>query len=244
LYDFGARVSLAVRWGGAKGGRVVDDLVSLTDLAPTFLEAAGEPVPQTMTGRSLKNVLASQKSGQVEPQRTAVFIGRERHVESAREGFLPYPQRAIRTHDFLYIINFKPDRYPLGDPYRLDSDNPPTIEELTENTRVTLADEDAGPAKAWLVSQRNNPQWKAHFDLAYARRPREELYDLKTDPHQVKNVAADARYSQARADLEKRLLDELKRTGDPRLIDDGRYFETPPLAGPVSEPTARQRRRN
>ncbi len=45
LYDFGASVSLAMRWGGMKKGRVVDDLVSLTDLAPTFLELAGLPHP-------------------------------------------------------------------------------------------------------------------------------------------------------------------------------------------------------
>jgi arylsulfatase A-like enzyme len=41
LYDFGSAVSLAIRWGGAQGGRVVDDLVSLVDLAPTLLEVAG-----------------------------------------------------------------------------------------------------------------------------------------------------------------------------------------------------------
>src|SRR5690606_34569162 len=106
---------------------------------------SGVEVPQTMTGRSLASVLRSEKAGQVDPQRTAAFIGRERHVDGAREGFLPYPQRAIRTHDYLYIINFRPDRNPLGDPYRLDSDNPPTAEEITDVTRVTLPDEDAGP---------------------------------------------------------------------------------------------------
>jgi N-sulfoglucosamine sulfohydrolase len=180
-------------------------------------------------------ILKSDKSGQVEPERTAAFIGRERHVENARAGFLPYPQRALRTHDFLYIINFKPDRYPLGDPYRLDGDNPPTAEEITEDTRCTLPDEDAGPAKAWLVGQRNNQAWKPLFELAYGKRPREELYDLKADPHQVKNVAADPRYAAKRGELEGRLMAELKRTGDPRLIDDGRFFETPPMAGPVTD---------
>jgi hypothetical protein len=188
-----------------------------------------------MTGKSLVGILRSDKSGQVDPQRTAVFFGRERHVESARAGFLPYPQRAIRTHDFLYVINFKPERYPLGDPYRLDGDDPPTAEEITENTRVTLPDEDAGPAKAWLVGQRNNPQWKSLFELAYGKRQREELYDLKADPHEVKNVAADPRYAAKRAELESRLMTELKRTGDPRLIDDGKFFETPPMAGPVTD---------
>lgn len=235
LYDFGASVSLAIRWGGAKSGRVVDDLVTLPDLAPTFLELGGVDVPKSMTGRSLVNLLKSDKSGQVEPARDAVFIGRERHVENARADFMPYPQRAIRTKDFLYIINFRPDRWPLGDPYRLDGDNPPTASEVTENTRATLPDEDAGPTKAWLVGVRNDAEWKAHFTAVYGKRPREELYDLKSDPDQMKNVAGDASYAQARAELETRLMKELKDTGDPRLVDDGRFYETPPMSGPVND---------
>lgn len=235
LYDFGSGVPLAVRWGGAKGGRVVDDLVSLTDLAPTFLEVGGVKVPDRMTGRSLVGVLTSEKTGRVDPSRTAVYVGRERHVENARADYAPYPQRAIRTHDFLYIINFKPDRWPLGDPYRLDGPAPPTAAEITEETRVTLPDEDAGPTKAWLVGVRNDPKWKAHFEWVYGKRPREELYDLKADPHQTKNVAADPAHAKTRAELERRLLDELKRTGDPRLEEGGRFFETPPLAGPVRD---------
>ncbi len=232
LYDFGSSVPLAIRWGGAKGGRTVDDLVSLTDLAPTFLELGGVPVPDTMTGRSLVRLLKSDRSGQVEPDRNAVFIGRERHVENARDGFLPYPQRAIRTHDHLYIVNFKPDRWPLGEPYRLEGQNPPSVEELTEETRATLPDEDAGPTKAWLVNQRDNPMWRPYFERAYGKRPREELYDLTKDPHQMHNVAADPAYAATRAQLEQRLFAELHRTSDPRVENEGRFFETPPLAGP------------
>jgi arylsulfatase A-like enzyme len=235
LYDFGSSVSLAIRWGGAKSGRVVDDLVTLPDLAPTFLELAEVEVPKTMTGRSLVNVLKSEKSGQVDPARNAVFIGRERHVENARADFMPYPQRAIRTKDFLYIINFRPDRWPLGDPYRLDGDNVPTVDDISNNTRVTLPDEDAGPTKAWLVGVRNDPQWKEHFAAVYGKRPREELFDLKADPDQMKNVAADEKYAKTRADLEARLMKELKETGDPRLVDDGKFYETPPMSGPVND---------
>ncbi len=234
LYDFGTSVPLAIRWGHAKGGRVIDDLISLTDLAPTFLELAGVAVPDLMTGRSLMPILHSTQSGLVDPTRDAVFMGRERHVAAARAGYLPYPQRAIRTHDFLYIINFKPDRWPLGDPIHLDDANPPTVEELTENTFATLMDDDAGPTKAWLVSARNRPEWKAHFDWVYGLRPREELYDLRTDPHQSNSVAANPRYADTRAELERRLLTELRRTGDPRMVDEGSFFETPPLAGPLA----------
>ena len=235
LYDFGSSVSLAMRWGKIQGGRVIDDLTSLTDLAPTFLELANVPVPQSMTGRSLAKHLRSNQSGQIDPRRTEVFIGRERHVDSARSDFLPYPQRAIRTRDFLYIINFKPDRWPLGDPYRLNDANPPSINELTENTFVTFPDDDAGPAKAWLVTHRDDPEWKWLFELSYSRRPREELYDLKTDPHQMTNVATAEAYAAVRRELEQKLMAELTRTNDPRLIDEGRFFESPPMSGPAPE---------
>ena len=243
LQDFGSGVSLAIRGPGVIAGRIVDDLITLPDLAPTFLEVGGLTPPAVMTGRSLVNLLRSDRSGQVEASRDAVYIGRERHVENARADFAPYPQRAVRTHDFLYIINFRPDRWPLGDPYRLDSATPPTAEELTEDTRVTFSDMDAGPTKAWLIGKRDDPRWKPYFDRALGKRPREELYDLRADPHQVRNVAAEPRYAEARAKLEQRLLGEMKRTGDPRLVEDGRFFETPPMAGPTDDTVAAPQRK-
>lgn len=227
LYDFGSRVSLVVAGPGVKGGRIVEDMVSLPDLAPTFLEAGGVEVPEVMTAKSLWPVLESEKQGLVDLARTQVFIGRERHVAVARAGGLPYPQRAIRTHDYLFIINFKPERYPLGDPYLLGTDKEPSVEQLTNTTFVTLADEDAGPTKAWLVS--NREEWKKHFDHAYGKRPMYELFDLKKDPHQMNNVAADPDYKEIVARLKKQLMDELKNTGDPRLVDGGKFFETSPM---------------
>ncbi len=235
LYDFGTRVSLAVAGPNVTGGRVVDDFVSLPDLAPTFLEAGGVAIPGVMTARSIWPVLRAAGEGQVDPARRQVFIGRERHVEMAREGNLPYPQRAIRTADYALVINFKPDRYPLGDPYLLHGDHPPTTEEVTETTFVTLPDEDAGPTKAWLVDHRNDPQWSSAFEHAYGKRPREELFDLQKDPNQMQNVASDPAYAEVLEDLRKRLMDELTSSGDPRVVDDGKFFETPPMAGPLPD---------
>jgi len=243
LYDFGTRVSLAIAGPGIKGGRVVDDFVNLPDLAPTFLEAGGAEAPEVMTARSLWPVLKSEQEGLVDKERTWVVTGRERHVEMAREGHLPYPQRGIRTAEYSFIINFRPERYPLGDHYRLAGDNPPSVEEVTETTFVTLPDEDAGPTKAWLVEHRNDPKWKPYFEHAYGKRPREELFDLRKDPHQMKNVAADPAYAKVAAELRERLLAELKRTGDPRLVDDGKYFESPPLAGPLPDDVNKPKRK-
>ena len=231
LYDFGTQVCLTIAGPGVKGGRVVDDFTVLPDLAPTFLEAGKVEIPKGMSARSLWNVLKSDKEGQVDPTRDANITGRERHVMKAREGQLPYPQRAIRTKDFQFVINFRPDRWPLGDPYNLGTDKEPTLEAMERNTFVTLPDEDAGPTKAWIVANRADPKVKPFFEHAYNKRPREELYDLRDDPDQMKNVANDPRYALEIDKLRNRLLAYLKKTNDPRLVDDGKFFETPPMAG-------------
>ena len=235
LYDFGSRVALALRGPGVEKGKVSDTLVSLPDLAPTFLEMAGVKPPATMTANSLQSLGVINGSGDIDRKtmpRDAVFIGRERHYPTARDGGLPYPQRAIRTKDHLYIINFRPDRWPLGDPRQLQGGTP-TWDKLANNTGVTLSDEDAGPAKAWLVLNRDTAQGKPFFDHAYGKRPAEELYVLSDDPHQMRNRAGDKTLEGIRKNLRERLLKTLEKTGDPRVQENGKFFETPPLAGPV-----------
>ena len=233
LYDFGTRVCLTIAGPGVNGGRVVDDFTVLPDLAPTFLETGKVDIPCSMSARSLWNVLKSDQEGQVDPTRDANITGRERHVQKAREGQLPYPQRAIRTKDFQFVINFRPDRWPLGDPYNLGTDKEPTLEKMEQNTFVTLPDEDAGPTKAWIVANRADPKVKPFFEHAYNKRPREELFDLRNDPDQMKNVAQDPKYAKEVEKLRNRLMAYLKKTNDPRLVDDGKFFETPPMAGPT-----------
>ena len=233
LYGFGTGVSLIVAGAGVKGGRVVDDMVTLPDLAPTFLEAGGVKPPAVMTGRSLWNVLQSDRQGLVDPARTWVVAGRERHVEIARPDYSPYPQRALRTLDHVLIVNFKPERWPLGNPYRLDGKDEPTFDEVAQTTFVTLPDDDAGPTKAWFVGARKSPEWSALFEKFYGRRPMFELYDLRQDPHEMNNVADVPAYAAIRKEMTDRLFTILRETGDPRMTDEGKYFETPPLAGPL-----------
>lgn len=234
LYDFGTGVPLAISGPGVKGGRIVDDLTSLTDIAPTFLAAAGVEAPEVMTGKSLWPVLESEKKGLVDESRTQVFTGRERHVDNARADFKPYPQRCIRTHEYSFIINFRPKRWPMGDPYLLgDDESGPSVEELENNTRITLPDEDAGPTKAWLVTARSEEKWKPHFDWVYGQRPRYELYDLELDPHEATNVANDPTYEDIRLILESKLIAEMHSTGDPRLVNEGEFYETSPMSDPA-----------
>lgn len=146
LYDFGTGVALVAAGPGVPGPRVVDDLVNLMDLAPTFLEVGGVKPPPGLNSKSLWPVLASKKSGQVDPERTWVVTGRERHVGDARAGGKPYPQRALRTKDYLYIRNFAPDRYPLGDPKSVTADTAPDANALENNTYAAFPDMDEGVA--------------------------------------------------------------------------------------------------
>lgn len=237
LYDFGVHVPLAVRWGKkVPAGRKLDDFVNLMDLAPTFLEAGGVKPPDVMTGRSLVPVLTSKKDRQVDAERDFVVVGRERHVASVREGHVGYPQRALRTNDFLYIRNFKPDRWPMGDPKNLNGDETPSEDALTNNTFVTFGDMDASPTKAWLVLHRNDAGMKKYWQFAFGKRPGEELFDLRKDPHQIHNVAGEARYAEVKKKLSARLMGVLKAADDPRVVGDGDKFEKPPFTSPVQRP--------
>ncbi len=238
LYDLGVDVALAVRWGKTiPAGRVVDDFVSLPDLAPTFLEAAGLTPPDVMTGRSLVNVLKSEKSGLVDPSRTFAIVGRERHVAAAREGFLPYPQRAIHTKDFVYIRNFKPQRFPMGDgPGFNRPDGPmPDYVALRENTFAAFGDMDASPTKAWIATHRDDQGMDRFIQYAFGARPAEELYDRRADPDQLNNLADDAAYRQVKKKLSDQLLGILEESGDPRVTGDGMTFEKPPFAGDLKK---------
>lgn len=233
LYGFGTNVPLLLAGPGVEGGRLVEDFASLTDLAPTFLKAAGLPVPEVMTGSDLSPVLASEKEGLVDESRTRVFTGRERHVDNARADFAPYPQRAIRTSDHVLIVNFRPDRWPMGDPYHIEPGAVLDVDRLENDTRYTLPDEDAGPTKAWLVGAREENEWEDHYNWVYGKRPKYELYDLKKDPFETNNVAEDPDYAEIRASLEKELMTELSETGDPRLIENGKFYESSPMNDPA-----------
>ena len=86
VYDTGTRVPLAIRWPGhVAPGRSVEDFCSLTDLAPTFLAAAGLEPPEVMTGQSLMPLLEAEGSGWLELGRTHVLTGKERHVPCQEE---------------------------------------------------------------------------------------------------------------------------------------------------------------
>ncbi len=184
--------------------RVVSDIISFTDLAPTFLEVAGVEIPATMTGKSFADVFSGDKSGIINENRNLTYFGREKH-DLGREGDLGYPVRCIRTQEYLYIYNFAPNRYPAGNPetYYTNCDSSPTKEEI--------------------IKRHNNGD-DYYYSLAFGKRPQEELYQIIEDAECMKNLANVDEYNSVKTEMHDKLFDFLKETGDPRL-DDPDYFE-------------------
>lgn len=212
LYDSGTRLPLIVSMPKRfPGGRVVDDFVSLSDFAPTILELAGLPIPEDMTASSLVPILTSDQEGVLDSERSFVVTARERHA-FVRQGGPGYPARALRTRDHLYIRNLAPELWPAGDP-------------------PLFGDVDAhmlhypSPTKMFLLQRPDQPEYRSMFDLAFAKRPPEELYDLSADPYQMQNVATDPGYESTKAELSAQLHEYLRSTADPREVGGARKWE-------------------
>jgi arylsulfatase A-like enzyme len=205
LYDFGTRIPMIISMPERyKGGRVIEDFVSLNDLAPTFLELAGIPVPQEMTARSLVRILESEKEGTVEDDRDFIVAARERHAY-VRKGGEGYGARSIRTRDFLYIRNYEPESWPAGDP--------PLFGDVDAHMLHYPC-----PTKIHILKNRDQDGVKELFRLAFARRPAEELYDLSKDPYQMVNLAGKEAYAEIRQKLSRQLTAYLVKQGDPREL--------------------------
>ncbi|MFO0824380.1 MAG: hypothetical protein U0792_14910 [Gemmataceae bacterium] len=69
------------------------------------------------------------------------------------------------------------------------------------------------------MAHRNATEWKPFFDYAFAKRPAEELFDLRTDPDQMKNLAADPAHEATRKKLAEQLTKILTDAGDPRVVE-------------------------
>jgi uncharacterized sulfatase len=210
---------------------VVDDLVGFVDITATILDAAGIPHPSKEfppSGRSFLDILTSRQQGRVDATRTAVYAARERH-SSARYNNWTYPQRALRTPQFLYVRNFRPERWPAGDPVVLKSDGTP------EGPHSGYKDIDGGPTLHLLTSKANDPTLGKFLQLAVAKRPAEELFDIVKDPGCLHNLAGEPSFAQTRATLAKQLEDYLRQTGDARVLDGGEVWETYKRVSPIRQ---------
>lgn len=144
--------------------------------------------------------------------------------------------RAIRTEDYLYIYNFAPDHWPMGTPDYANS---------CGSEDRWIANADNGPTKKFMYANRDRDDVTANddgdsikdlYDLAVAKRPQEELYDLGSDPHQMNNIADDSAYDSVRQNLHDRLFAELTDTADPRVVGTDPVFDYSYSGGYVTYP--------
>jgi N-sulfoglucosamine sulfohydrolase len=230
LMEYGTHVPLAICWpSGIEGHRVTDDLVSLIDLAPTLLDIAGVEERPEMTGRSFAGLLLDEDPSPEYVPRDHLLTGRERHTH-ARPDNLGYPARAIRTAGYLYIWNMKPERWPAGNPMppgTLKGQAPEGFKDLWPGYH----DVDDSPAKLFLLDHPDT--YPGPFGLAFARRPGEQLYDIRNDPGCTVNVAGEEAYAQIRTELREILERELREQGDPRVVGYGDIFESYPRISPM-----------
>lgn len=70
-----------------------------------------------------------------------------------------------------------------------------------------------------MLDHRDDPQVRRFFEMACAKRPAEELYELRTDPDQFKNLAGDVAHAQAKQRLRSQLDEWMSSTADPRATN-------------------------
>jgi uncharacterized sulfatase len=224
-YEYGIHVPLAIRWPArVPAGRESDDVVGFVDLTATILEAAGVRHPggeYPPAGRSLMNLLTSTRSGTIELARTAVYSSRERH-SSARYDNWTYPQRALRTKQYLYIRNFRPERWPAGDPIVLNDQG------ASQGPHSGYKDIDGSPTLSFMIANAADPALGKYLQWATGLRPAEELFDITTDPDCLHNLASQPAHAATKSALARQLENYLRETRDPRVLDGGEIWESYP----------------
>lgn len=181
-YDAGIRVPFIVSWPGvvAPGSRV-EAMVSWVDILPTLVEiGGGKPVPD-LDGRSFLPVLR----GQATTFRERIFT-----THSADGKFNRYPIRSVRTPGWKFILNLTP--------------------EAKYTTHIDLAPRGDKPGywggfwETWVRAAETDAAIAAKVQR-YHQRPAVELYDLRNDPHELHNLAADPAQAERLQSLRKEL---------------------------------------
>jgi uncharacterized sulfatase len=152
-------------------------MVTLIDLLPTIMSAAGATPPKDLDAESFLPVI----QGEAERHREATFAVHTGDAEMNRT-----PMRSIRTDRFKYILNLKPEtRY---------------------TTHISDAGGRDGKDywSSWERLAETDPS-AASFIFRYRQRPAEELYDVQADPYELKNLAEDPQHARTLAELREKL---------------------------------------
>ncbi|HLN54863.1 MAG TPA: sulfatase [Bacteroidales bacterium] len=211
-YDFSNHLPMAIMWPQKikNPGRQVNDFISLIDITPTILEAAGIDSVQSgmkpVTGRSLMNIFLSGKRGFTDLARNRVIFGKER-TDVGRPNDAGYPIRGIIMDGFLFLTNYDPERWPAGNP------------------ETGYLDCDGSPTKTTILNMERRGESQDYWRWNFGTRPAEELYLLSKDPDCLHNLVNDAGYNPARRRLHEVLYLDLLQQDDPRMYNNGSVFD-------------------
>jgi N-sulfoglucosamine sulfohydrolase len=217
-YEQSSHMPLAIMWpkGIKAPGRVVNDYVSFIDIAPTFLELAGVTVAkvgmQPITGKSLTDIFYAENSGNINPVRSYTLLGQERH-DVGRPNDEGYPIRGIVKDGYIYLRNYKTDRWPMGNP------------------ETGYLNTDGGPTKTYILNTRRNKEEWFFWQHNFGKRPTEELYDIEKDPYCIINLAANKNFASIKNKLSALMVQKLKEQKDPRMFGNGDVFDKYEYAG-------------
>jgi arylsulfatase A-like enzyme len=193
VYDAGMRTPLLVRWPGkVKPGSRTSAMVSLVDLLPTLIEAAGGAAPKEglaageIDGRSFLPVLL----GQQDHHRDRVFATHTGDGQMNRS-----PSRCVRTARYKYVLNLAP--------------------QTRFKTHISEAAPEDGRSywDSWLRKAKDDPR-AAEVVRRFHNRPAEELYDLEADAYEQRNLAADPALAETLAGLRESLKQWRLRQGE------------------------------
>jgi len=190
LYDQGLHSGFMVRWPGVvKPGTRNPAMVQYTDILPTLIDIAGGTPSKINTGSRDAN----GNTGFDGTSFKAVLTGERTQFRDCVYGV--NTTRGIINGSEAYA-----NRSVRNEKYLY-------IQNLNSGNRFSNVVTGSPLFKQWL-------QKDSARAMQYVVRPEEELYDVVQDPWQLKNLAADTRYGQVKADLRANLLGFMKQQGD------------------------------
>ncbi|MGH7199485.1 MAG: sulfatase family protein, partial [Planctomycetaceae bacterium] len=205
LYDPGANLPLIVRHPDRKNpGGATDALVNWADITPTVLDYCDVQPQPSPPVRPRENSGSRDLQGRKQPYefhgRSFLSVLDEEHPDGWDETCLShtfheitmyYPMRSIISGKYKYIFNIA---HPLEYPFASDLYASPTWQGVLE---------------------RGDEMYGKRTVYAYLHRQRDELYDLEKDPHEINNLANDAKHAEKLKELQAKLKQWMKETNDP-----------------------------
>ncbi|UCC98078.1 MAG: sulfatase [Phycisphaerales bacterium] len=212
LYDAGMRTPMIFRWPGkiASGVRT-KAMVSWVDVMPTLIEFAGGAVPENIDGRSFSDVLL----GKSDTHRDVIYT-----THSGDGVMNVYPIRAVRTRQFKYIRNLRPDCY------------------HSNHSDILRRDGAGAYWDSWDEAAKSDPKAAAVI-AKYYQRSEVEFYDLTKDPTEQHNLADKPQY-EAHIERMSSMLDEwMEQQGDRQKV----FREPYPVSGPLPHVVLQEKNR-